>query len=109
MECSVLETVAKIYIVDDDPAMRQLLSALVKSMELSPEPFASARDFLEYCTPSDPGCVLLDVRMPEMSGLELLEVMRQQGIPFPVIVLSAHGDVPTAVRAMRAGAINYIE
>lgn len=109
MECSVLETVAKVHIVDDDPAMRQLLSVLVKSMQLCPEPYASAREFLEYCEPSEPGCVLLDVRMPEMSGLELLEVMRQQGIPFPVIVLSAYSDVPTAVRAMRAGAINYIE
>ena len=105
----MLETAAKVYIVDDDPAMRQLLSVLVKTMQLHPEAFASANDFLEECTPSEPGCVLLDVRMPGMSGLELLDVMRQKGIPFPVIVLSAHSDVPTAVRAMRAGAINYLE
>ena len=109
MERSVLESVEKVYIVDDDPAMRQLLSVLVKSMQLCPESYASAHEVLDHCTPSEPGCVLLEVRMPGMSGLELLEVMRQQGIPFPVIVLSAHGDVPTAVRAMRAGAINFLE
>lgn len=109
MELSVLEPVAKVYIVDDDPAMRQLLTVSVNSMQLCPESYASAREFLDHCTPSEPGCVLLDVRMPGMSGLELLDVMRQQGIPFPVIVLSAHGDIQTAVRAMRAGAINFLE
>ncbi len=105
----MFDSEAKVYIVDDDPAMRRMLGALVKSMQLRPEPFASAREFLEGCTPAEPGCVLLDVRMPEMSGLELLDVMRRQGIPFPTIVISAHGDVATAVRAMRAGAINYLE
>ncbi len=105
----MLETVPKVYIIDDDPAMRQLLGELVASMQLCPEPYASAHEFLEHCAPEEPGCVLLDVRMPGMSGMELLEVMRRQGIPFPVIVVSAHGDVPTAVRAMRAGAINFLE
>ncbi len=105
----MLESVAKVYIVDDNPAVRQLIGALVTSMQLCPEPFASAREFLAHCTPSEPGCVLLDVRLPGMSGLELLELMKRQGIPFPVIVLSAHADVPMAVRAMRAGAINFLE
>lgn len=105
----MLETVPRVYIIDDDPAMRQLLSELVASMELCPETCASAHEFLEHCAPAEPGCVLLDVRMPDMSGMELLDVMRRQGIPFPVIVVSAHGDVPTAVRAMRAGAINFLE
>jgi len=109
VESPALESVAKVYIIDDDPAMRQLLGVLINSMQLCPEPCASAREFLDHCIPSEPGCVLLDVRMPGMNGLELLDVMQRQGIPFPVIVLSAHGDVPTAVRALRAGAINFLE
>ncbi len=108
-ELHVIESEPKVYIIDDDPAMRQLLGAVVASMQLCPQPCASADEFLELCTPSEPGCVLLDVRMPGMRSLELLDLMRRQGIAFPVIVLSAQANVPRAVRAMRAGAINFFE
>ncbi len=105
----MLESVAKVYIIDNDPAMRQWFGGLALSMQLCPKPFASPREFLEHCTPSEPGCVLLEVRTPDMNGLELLDWLRRRAIPFPVIVVSVHGDVPAAVRAMRAGALFFFE
>ncbi len=105
----MLKSVAKLYIIDGDPAMRQWFGALALSMQLCPKPFASPPEFLEHCTPSEPGCVLLDVRPPGVSALELLDCMRRWVIPFPVIVVSVYGDVRTAVRAMRAGALFFFE
>lgn len=98
-----------VHIVDDDPAVRQSMSLLVRSMGLRPEAFASANEFLDQCDGSRPGCVLLDLRMPGLSGMELLELMQRHKMPLPVIIISAHGDVPTAVRAMRSGALNFLE
>jgi len=98
-----------VHIVDDDPAVRQAMSLLVRSMGLRPEAFASGNEFLDRCDGSRPGCVLLDLRMPGLSGMELLELMQRHKLSLPVIIISAHGDVPTAVRAMRSGAINFLE
>lgn len=98
-----------VFIVDDDPGVRQSLSALARSMELDSEDFGSAIDFLDVFDPMRSGCLLLDVCLPGMSGLELLEHINHKGICIAAIVISAHGDVPTVVRAMRAGAINYLE
>lgn len=99
----------RICIVDDDPAVCESLEALLASAGFETEAFQSARGFLEGFDPSDAACLVLDIRMPEMDGLTLLETLgaARQGVP--VIMMTAHGDVPMAVRAMRAGAADFVE
>jgi len=99
----------RVLIVDDDDGVRESLSFLLESVGLAHETFATAGDFLEWFDPERCACVLLDVRMPGMSGLQLQQKLRDQQIDVPVIILTAYGDVPMAVRAMRAGAIDFIE
>jgi FixJ family two-component response regulator len=98
-----------VFIVDDDPAVCQALAMLVESMGLKSKTYGSAREFLDACDFTRPGCVLLDVRMPGISGLELLERLMQRKWHAPVIAISAHGDVPMVVQAMKAGALTFIE
>ncbi len=98
-----------VFIVDDDDAVRRFLSGLIESVELRVEAFASARDFLEAYEPGRPGCLVLDVRMPGMSGLELQRELAEQAIDLPVIILTGHGNVRLAVHAMQAGAIDFVE
>lgn len=99
----------RICIVDDDPAVCESLEALLSSAGFEIEAFQSARAFLKGFDPSGAACLVLDVRMPEMDGLTLLETLgaARQGVP--VIMMTAHGDVPMAVRAMRAGAADFVE
>ena len=98
-----------VFIVDDDRASRRSLSGLVESMRLPVEAFASAADFLDAFDSSRPGCLLLDVRMPGIVGLELLDRLAEAEISPPVIFISASGDVPTVVRVMKAGALDFLE
>ncbi len=98
-----------VFIVDDDDAVRRFLSGLIESVELRVEAFATARDFLEAYEPGRPGCLVLDVRMPGMSGLELQRELAEQAIDLPVIILTGHGNVQLAVYAMQAGAIDFVE
>lgn len=98
-----------VFVVDDDRAMRKSLRWLIESVNLPVETFESAREFLEKYDPTRPGCVVLDVRMPGMSGLELQDYLRSQDIKIPVIIITAYGDVPMAVRAIKAGALDFIE
>jgi len=98
-----------VFIVDDDPAVRQALTALVRSMRLGAETYESAQQFLDAFDAARPGCMLLDVRMPGISGLGLLDQFNREEIPLPAIVMSAYGDVPMVVRAMKAGALNFLE
>ncbi len=98
-----------VFIVDDDAAVRRFLSGLIESIELRAEAFASARDFLEAYEPGQPGCLVLDVRMPNMSGLELQRELADRAIDLPVIILTGHGNVQLAVHAMKAGAIDFVE
>lgn len=98
-----------VFIIDDDAGVRQSLTVLLRSMRLESESYASAAEFLKSFDPLQPGCLLLDVRMPGMSGLELLDCINKNEVCIPAIVISAHGDVPTVVRAMLAGAINFLE
>ncbi len=98
-----------VYIVDDDEAVRKALSFVMKSAGLEAKIFASAQAFLESYTPSKSECLVLDVRMPGMSGLELQDVLKKREIHIPVIVITGHGDVPIAVRSMKAGAVDFIE
>jgi RNA polymerase sigma factor (sigma-70 family) len=96
-------------VVDDDEAMRNSLAWLIESEGLRVETFDSAQSFLAACYPGRAGCLLLDVRMPGMSGLELQEHLRHRQMRLPVIIITGHGDVPMAVRAMKAGAVDFIE
>jgi FixJ family two-component response regulator len=98
-----------VFIVDDDDAVRRFLSGLIQSINLRVSAHASAQDFLDAYEPGCPGCLLLDVRMPGMSGLELQRELAERSINLPVIILTGHGDVPVAVQAMKAGAVDFIE
>lgn len=98
-----------VFIVDDDDAVRRFLSGLIESVDLRVEAFASAGDFLDAYEPGQPGCLVLDVRMPGMSGLELQRELADQVIDLPVIILTGHGNVQLAVHAMQAGAIDFVE
>lgn len=97
-----------VYIVDDDAAVRDSLSWLLSSVSLRSRSYASASEFLAGWTPSMPGCLLLDLRMPGTDGLALQERLVRDGCQIPIIFLSGHGDVPTAVRAMQAGALEFL-
>ena len=98
-----------VFVVDDDQAMRSSLQWLIESVGLAVESFASADEFLTSYYPGRAGCLLLDVRMPGMSGLELQEYLNAHEIKIPVIIITGHGDVHMAVRAMKRGAIDFIE
>jgi FixJ family two-component response regulator len=97
------------YIVDDDPALRDSLPWLLESVGVRAEVFERAWDFLERYPPGQPGCLLLDIRMPGMSGLQLQRLLPDYGIELPVIIITGHGDVPMAVAAMKHGALDFIE
>ena len=98
-----------VYIVDDDPDMRDSLRWLMKTVGLRAETFASAAEFLRDFAPDGPGCVILDVRMPGTSGLDLFEELVARGEGMPVIFITAYADVTMAVRAMKSGAVEFVE
>ena len=98
-----------VFIVDDDEAVRDSLSWLMQSVGLNTETFHSADAFLQGFGEDRPGCLLLDIRMPGMSGLELQNVLRERGFRLPLVVISGHADVPMAVRALKAGAFDFVE
>ena len=98
-----------VFILDDDEAVRDSLIALFEAEGLAAESFATADDFLAAFEPPRPGCLVLDVQMPDITGVELLERMAGQGIAVATIIITGHGDVPLAVKAMKAGALDFIE
>jgi two-component system, LuxR family, response regulator FixJ len=98
-----------VFIVDDDEAVRNSLRLLVKSVGLSATAMLSAREFLESYDPQQPGCLVLDVRMPEMSGLDLQQQLNLRGAVIPVIFITGHGDIPMAVEAMQQGAFDFLQ
>ncbi len=100
---------ATVTIVDDDEAMRRSLRRLMEAVGLPVETHPSAEAFLEQYDPARPGCLILDIRMPGMSGLELQEKLLADRIRIPVIIISAHGDIEKAVRAMKSGAVDFIK
>jgi two-component system response regulator FixJ len=100
---------ATVFVVDDDPAVRHSLAWLIESIGLRVEAFPSAQAFLEAYAAGRPGCLVLDVRMPGMSGTNLQERLVAMGVTLPVIFVTGHGDVPMAVRAMKRGALDFIE
>ena len=98
-----------VFVVDDDQAVRRFVCGLIKSVDILVESYASAKDFLDSYEPGHPGCLLLDIRMPGMSGLELQQELDRRAIDLPVIILTGHGNVQVAVNAMKAGAVDFIE
>jgi FixJ family two-component response regulator len=100
---------ATVFIVDDDDAVRSSLRLLLKSVGLSAVAYPSARDFLAAWNPDQPSCLVLDVRMPGMSGLELQEELNRRGAIVPVIFITGHGDIPMAVEAMQHGAFDFLQ
>ncbi len=105
------ETTAQpiVFVVDDDPAARNSLAALISSRDLPVKTFASAEEFLDAYQPQERACLIADVRMTGMSGLELQEKLAARELNLPVIVITGFADVPTAVRAMKAGAVTFLE
>ena len=97
-----------VFIVDDDASVRDSLEYLLRSVGLGAKKFASATEFLEVYDPGSPGCLVLDVRMPGMSGLELQEELEERGSTLPIVFVTAHGDVPMAVHAVKAGAVDFL-
>ncbi len=104
----MMQASATVFVVDDDAAVRRSLTRLLRSAGWNAEAFASAGDFLERAPLAETGCLLLDVQMPGMSGLELHERMAEAGIGLPVVYLTGKGDIPMSVRAMKHGAVDFL-
>ncbi len=99
---------ATVFIVDDDPQVRRALTRLLRAATFEVTAFGSAREFLAAHDPEAPGCLLLDVIMPDVGGLELQASLRAAGCPVPIIFLTGNGDIPMSVRAMKAGAVTFL-
>jgi FixJ family two-component response regulator len=108
MGSSMTEAEAIVYVIDDDPSVREALGSLIRSVGLSVETFASAQDFLSSNRAERAGCLVLDVRLPGLSGLELQSELTAVEIHLPIIFITGHGDIPMTVRAMKAGAVEFL-
>jgi FixJ family two-component response regulator len=104
----MMATKATIFIVDDDPSIRLALENLVSSIGQPVETYAAAQDFLHDCPRNPAGCLVLDVQMPGLSGLDLQSELSEAGIYLPIIFITGHGDIPTTVRALKAGAVEFL-
>jgi FixJ family two-component response regulator len=100
--------VATVFIVDDDRGVRRAVQDLVESVGLQAESFATAQEFLRKNRTSDPSCLVLDVRLPQVSGLEFQRTLADRGIQIPIIFITAHGDIPMSVRALKSGAVEFL-
>jgi two-component system response regulator FixJ len=98
-----------VHVIDDDQAMRDSLAFLMDSADLAARTYDSALAFLDRLAEAESGCILTDVRMPEMSGLELIARLKELGVALPVVVMTGHADVPLAIQAMKAGVHDFIE
>lgn len=105
----MVEAKPTVFIVDDDHGVRESVRILMRSIGVESEAFSSADEFLRSYDPDKPGCLVLDVRMPGMSGLELQERLASLGSTLPIIFVSAHGDIPMAVEAIKAGASDFVQ
>jgi FixJ family two-component response regulator len=97
-----------VFIVEDDPSFRTFLQRLVGLLSLRSETFASAEEFLHRARPDMAGCLVLDIQMPDVSGLDLQRHLSQAGISLPIVFITGHGDIPMAVQAMKAGAVSFL-
>jgi FixJ family two-component response regulator len=97
-----------VFVVDDDPSIREALQGLIRSVGLRVQTFGSAQEFLGSHRPDAPACLVLDVRLPGLSGLDLQRDLAEAGIQLPIIFITGHGDIPMSVRAMKAGAVEFL-
>ena len=97
-----------VYVVDDDEAVREAIQSLIRSVGLHVEVFASAQDFLRSKRPDVPGCLVLDIRLPGFSGLQLQRKLADADIRIPIVFMTGHGDIPMTVKAMKAGAVEFL-
>ncbi len=104
-----MSTSPYVYVVDDDRDVRRSLSYMLGAAEIRSYPFGASTDFLDSLGDLEPGCILLDLRMPKPDGFEVMEDLRRREIDWPVIVMTGHGEVKSAVRAMKLGAVDFIE
>lgn len=102
------DAAAIVFVIDDDESMREALKSLIRSVGLKVEAFTSAQEFLQSTRPDVPGCLILDVRMPGLSGLDLQRDLTETNIHIPIIFITGHGDIPMSVRAMKAGAVEFL-
>src|SRR5260370_27289489 len=102
------ETYPPVYVVDDDVSMRESVGSLIRSAGLRVETFASAQEFLARPRADVPSCLVLDVRLPGLSGLDLQKRMAEVNLEIPIVFITGHGDVPTSVQAMKAGALEVL-
>src|ERR1700739_4517819 len=100
--------VPTVFIIDDDRGMRQAIQDLVESVGLRAESFATGQEFLDKRRTSDPSCLVLDVRLPQMSGLDFQQRLTEIGMQIPIIFITAHGDIPMSVRALKSGAVEFL-
>ena len=98
-----------VFVVDDDPLVRESIEQLIKSVGLNVHTFSSAQEFLDQDLPDTPSCLVLDIRMPSLSGLDLQDELVKRGLTTPVIFITGHGTVPMSVRAMKAGAVDFLQ
>ncbi len=97
-----------VFVIDDNPSVREALDSLIRSVHLNVRTFGSTEEFLQFKRPDAPGCIVLDVRLPGLSGLDFQREMAKSNIDHPVIFITGHGDVPMSVRAIKAGAIEFL-
>ena len=97
-----------VFVIDDDPDIRAAMQRLLETVGLHAEVFAAAQDFLQRKMPEVPSCLVLDLRLPGMSGLEVQRRLIEAGVKIPIIFITAHGDIPTSVRAMKSGAVEFL-
>ena len=100
--------VPTVFIVEDDRGMRQAIQDLVESVGLRVQAYATGQEFLRRQRTSDPSCLVLDVRLPQMSGLDLQRQLAETGVQIPIIFITAHGDIPMSVRALKSGAVEFL-
>lgn len=108
-ELTVADIEPIVSVVDDNDAFRDTLKLLFETVHIKVQTFASAKDFLKNYKPGQPGCIILDIRMPEMSGLELQKKLLDEQDFLPIIIITGHADVPIAIEAMKLGAFDFIE
>ena len=108
MEISMSDDLPVVYVVDDDPSVRTALERLFTSVRLAVETFNSAQEFLEHEQADGPGCLMLDVRLPGLSGLDLQAELAKTDADLPIVFITGHGDIPMSVRAIKAGAVDFL-
>jgi FixJ family two-component response regulator len=99
---------SQIFVIDDDPSIRQALSSLFRSVDLKVELFPSVAEFMQHKRPDGPSCLVLDIRLPGVSGLDFQAQLQKANVRIPIIFMTGHGDIPMSVRAMKAGAVDFL-